>query len=423
MTGEPAAPSAVPRGPSISVRDLLDDPGLGVEVTLVAGESGTGRRIEHARIQKSGLALAGHFHGIVSSRIQILGQTELSYLQRLSPADRHHSLLGFFGRDLCCVVLTLGSRAYESDASGDGAIPVPELREAAEATGTPLVLSTERSSVTITALHALLDDRLAPRVRLHGVLIDVFGVGLLLIGASAIGKSECALDLVMRGHRLVADDAVECDYRPPGMVFGAPADLLRHHLEVRGLGILNIKDLFGVTAIRERKRIDVVVKLVEWSKDVEYDRLGLDDRFHQILGVDIRELVIPVRPGRDMASILEVAARNELLRSAGHDSAKDFFGQLEGTLVNEAGQAAMPPSSAAPSPGPLVRRAAPAPLPRRDVAPPFNESASPPPVHDARRDVPLQTGPVHAPPTHRANESSASFPRVRPDLDKPRRGG
>ncbi len=214
-------------------------------------------------------------------------------------------------------------------------MPVPELIECAEETGTPLLLADERSSFTINAVHGLLDDRLAPRIRLHGVLVDVFGVGLLLMGASAIGKSESALDLVMHGHRLVADDVVECDYRPPGMVFGAAAELLRHHLEVRGLGILNVKDLFGVTSIRERKRIDVVVKLVEWSKDTEYDRLGLDDRYHTILGVKIRELMIPVRPGRDMASILEVAARNELLKNAGHHAAREFFGNLEGSLLSE----------------------------------------------------------------------------------------
>src|SRR6185295_17951650 len=145
-------------------------------------------------------------------------------------------------------------------------------------TGTPLLVSAERSSRTITAIHALLDDRLAPRTTLHGVLVDVFGVGLLLTGSSSIGKSECALDLVLRGHRLVADDVVECDYRPPGMVFGQAADLLRHHIEVRGLGVLNIKDLFGVTAIRERKRLDLVVELQLWQQDAPYDRIGLEDR-------------------------------------------------------------------------------------------------------------------------------------------------
>lgn len=333
-----------PIRPAISVRALLADPGLGVELSLVAGEAGLDRMITHSRIQKSGLALVGHFHGIVSSRIQIFGQTELSFLHRLAAHERTEKLRGLFSRNLCCVIFTSSPRT-DAEGSGDGFLPVPELVAIAEESGTPLLLSTEKSSATITALHALLDDRLAPRIRMHGVLVDVFGVGVLLVGASAIGKSECALDLVMRGHRLVADDAVECDYRPPGMVFGAPVDLLRHHLEVRGLGILNVKDLFGVTAIRERKRIDVVVKLVEWSKDTEYDRLGLDDRHHVILGVKVRELVIPVRPGRDMSTIIEVAARNELLKNAGHHAAREFFGNLEGALMRERPlvESAMPP--------------------------------------------------------------------------------
>src|SRR4029079_10286907 len=318
----------------VSVRSLIGDADLGISLNVIAGEAGLDRPIRHARIQKSGLALVGHFHGIVPSRPQILGQTELSFLHRLSPEDRKRSLRGFFRLGLCCVIITQGMRHYE-EGSGVGVMPVPELVECAEESGTPLLLADDRSSVAINALHNYLDDRLAPRVRLHGVLVDVFGVGLLLLGSSAIGKSESALDLVMRGHRLVADDVVECDFRPPGMVFGAAAELLRHHLEVRGLGILNIKDLFGVTAIRERKRIDVVVKMVEWSKDTEYDRMGLDDRYYTILGVQIRDLVIPVRPGRDMASILEVAARNELLKNAGHHAAREFFGNLEGSLLTE----------------------------------------------------------------------------------------
>jgi HPr kinase/phosphorylase len=379
------------RPSSISVRALLADQGLGMELILMAGSAGLDRQILHTRIQKSGLALAGHFHGIVPSRPQILGQTELSFLARLSVDDRKRALRGYFGNNLCCVVITQGKRAFEEGASGMGALPVAELPECAEEMGTPLLLSPERSSFTITALHALLDDRLAPRVRLHGVLVDVYGVGLLLMGASGIGKSECALDLVMRGHRLVADDVVNCDYRPPGMVFGAPADLLRHHLEVRGLGILNIKDLYGVTAIRERKRIDVVVRLVEWSKDTEYDRLGIEDHHHLILGTKVRELIVPVRPGRDMASILEVAARNELLRNAGHHAAREFFDNLEGALLSERSrdESASPPpvkpsASLTPIPG-MPRSVTP-----RYVVPPGPESASPVarPAGSASRPVP-----------------------------------
>ena len=384
--GTPPPPAPPP--PAVTVRALINDPGLGIDVTLLAGESGLDRTIRHPRIQKSGLALVGHFHGIVPTRVQILGQTELSFLHRLSADDRKRSLRGFFRLELCCVVLTQGTR-HNDEGSGVGVMPVPELVECAEETGTPLLLADERSSVAINAVHGLLDDRLAPRIRLHGVLVDVFGVGLLLMGASAIGKSESALDLVMRGHRLVADDVVECDYRPPGMVFGAAAELLRHHLEVRGLGILNVKDLFGVTSIRERKRIDVVVKLVEWSKDTEYDRLGLDDRYHTILGVKIRELMIPVRPGRDMASILEVAARNELLKNAGHHAAREFFGNLEGALLSER---------------------------------PNDESAVMPPVR-MRQPPSSDAGGARPPPPHRPKppESSAGFVAVVPP--KPRGNG
>ncbi len=353
--------------PALTVRELIDDGSLGLSLEAIAGTAGLDRQIHHTRIQKSGLALAGHYHGIVPSRVQILGQTELSFLQRLSADGRVRSLRGFLGLELCCVILTTGAAPFDSEASGHGVMPVPELAMIAEETKTPLILSPERSSVTINAVHATLDDRLAPRIRLHGVLVDVFGVGLLLVGHSAVGKSECALDLILRGHRLVADDIVQCDYRPPGMVFGAPVDLLRHHLEVRGLGILNIKDLYGVTAIRERKRIDVVVKLVEWSSDTEYDRLGIDERYHSILNVNIRELVIPVQPGRDMASILEVAARNELLKNAGHHAARELFDAIEGKLLTDRTQ---------------------------------NESSAPPPVRTPHRA--------------RAPESSASLPRVTP---------
>ena len=397
-TGGTGAGGATPSSgssTSLSVRALVDDPALGVSLTLLAGAAGLERLVAHSRIQKSGLALAGHFHGIVPARVQILGQTELSYLERLDPMARTRALHGFFALGLSCVVITQGLHAFENDASGEGYLPGPELFACAEETGTPLLLSADKSSTTIAALHALLDDRLAPRVRLHGVLVDVWGVGLLLSGSSGIGKSECALDLVMRGHRLVADDVVDCDYRPPGMVFGSPADLLRHHLEVRGLGILNIKDLYGVTAIRERKRIDVVVKLVEWSKDTEYDRMGIDDRYHEILGVRIRELVIPVRPGRDMASILEVAARNELLRAAGHHAAREFFGQLEGKLLD---RALPPPPSSAGDVRPMTR-----PPPSDD------ESAAPPPVTLAAR----QDQPAPRRPPLRAPESSASIPKPR----------
>ena len=319
---------------TITTRELLADQGLQLRCRLIAGAEGLDRNITHPRIQKSGLAMVGHLHGIVPTRIQILGETELSYAESL-PSDRQHQAAEqLFSVQLACVLVTRG------------VLPPPPFVEQAERTAAPLVICEERSSSAITSLHTLLDERLAPRTRVHGVLVDVFEVGVLLVGKSGIGKSECAMDLVMRGHRLVADDVIECDYKPPSFIFGQPAELLRHHIEVRGLGILNVKDLFGVTAIRERKRIDLVVQLELWQQDATYDRIGLDDRFTEILGVPVREVRLPVRPGRNMSSIIEIAARIELLRQAGHYPARDFIDRIDQHLITAAplGVEAMRPS-------------------------------------------------------------------------------
>jgi HPr kinase/phosphorylase len=306
---------------TITTAELLADVGLQLRCRLIAGATGLDRVITHPRIQKSGLAMVGHLHGIVPTRIQILGETELSYADNLSDQEQVQAARNLFSVRLACVIVTRGTE------------PPQAFIDEAENTSTPLVTCEERSSTAITSIHTLLDERLAPRTRVHGVLIDVFEVGVLLLGKSGIGKSECAMDLVMRGHRLVADDVIECDYKPPGIVFGQPAELLRHHIEVRGLGILNIKDLFGVTAVRERKRIDLVVQLELWQQDATYDRIGSDDRFTEILGVPVREVRLPVRPGRNMSSIIEIAARIELLRQAGHYPAREFIAQIDSNLV------------------------------------------------------------------------------------------
>jgi HPr kinase/phosphorylase len=327
-----------PRG--ISVRELCDDQALGIALGVAAGASGLDRVVRSARIQKSGLALAGHFYGIEPGRIQIVGATEMTYLDKLGAQGSERAVRRFFGLDLCCVMVTECERTMKPPVSDALVATANELE-------TPLLLSPERSSRTIVALHALLDERLAPHERVHGALVDVFEVGLLLLGESGVGKSEIALELVMRGHRLVADDVVECHYRPPGMVFGEAADLLRHHLEVRGLGILNIKDLFGVTSVRERKRVDVVTRLVDSPLEGDYDRLGLEQRTHKITGVDIPELLIPVRAGRDVATILEVAARTWLLKQAGYHPAQAFVARLETTLLD--GGRPLPESAAWPA--------------------------------------------------------------------------
>lgn len=330
----------------VTVAALLEDEALSLSWQLLSGEESLDRIIDHPRVQKSGLALVGHLHGLVPTRVQVLGETELSYVESL-PLEEQSRAAGFmFQNRPSCVLVSRGVK-----------VPPPVLEEAKKSQ-TPLVLAEEKSSLAITAVHTVLDELLAPRCRLHGVLVDIFEVGVLLMGQSGIGKSECALELVMRGHRLVADDVVECDYRPPGMVFGEPANPLRHFMEVRGLGILNMKDLYGVTSVRERKRIDLVVDLELWVPHAEYDRIGVEDRHMEILGVPIRTVKLPIQPGRNMSSIIEIAARAELLRRAGHHPAKEFINRLEqggtvarwGTSNSPSMRERLPTESAAPPP-------------------------------------------------------------------------
>jgi HPr kinase/phosphorylase len=185
-----------------------------------------------------------------------------------------------------------------------------------------------QSSTFISLITKFLEERLLPTTHTHGVLVDVLGVGVLLLGKSGIGKSECALDLVIRGHRLVADDVVFIKKKMPASLVGQAAEAIQYHMEIRGLGIINVKDLYGVSSIREKKIIDMVLELVEWNPSQEYDRLGIDEKVHTILGIDLPHLVIPVRPGRNLTSIIEVAARNYLLKGMGYHSAKEFQEKL-----------------------------------------------------------------------------------------------
>lgn len=300
----------------VSARDLLADAKYGLELTLLAGQSGLKRRIENARIQKPGLALAGYFEFVSANRIQILGNTELTYLQKQASGEVRKAIRRLFDKGVCCAVVTNG-------------LDLPDqVVEEAEATQTPLFRSGLPTSSCIARIQTFLEDALQTATSVHGVLVDVLGVGVLLFGKSGIGKSETALDLVMRGHRLVADDIVEIKAKGTDAIYGAGSELIKHHMEIRGIGIINIKDMFGVAAVRERKKIEVVVELVEWDENTEYERLGIDDDHYEVLDVRVPKLTIPVRPGRDMAAIIEVAARNQLLKYAGLHSAREFQERL-----------------------------------------------------------------------------------------------
>ena len=306
---------------AIRVGALLDDTKFDLRLSLVAGKQGLSRRIGSARIQKPGLVLAGFTEYLHKERVQVFGNTEMSYLATL-PRERSLEMLrSFFGQDIACLVVTKGLQ------------PPPDLVALAEETGVPLLRTSHLSSNFITAVQTCLEDVLTAQTSMHGVLLDVFGVGILLLGKSGIGKSEIALDLIMRGHRLVADDIVDVKRKTPESVFGAGSEIIKHHMEIRGLGIINIKDLFGVAAIRERKKMEIVLELVEWDPNVEYDRLGVEERRFRILDVEIPMLVVPVRPGRNMTTIVEVAARNHLLKLQGHHSAREFQERLNRAIA------------------------------------------------------------------------------------------
>jgi HPr kinase/phosphorylase len=306
---------------TVQVEQLLKDDEFELGLTLLAGASGVGRIIDHDKIQKPGLALTGYTDYVKTHRVQVLGNSEIGYLWQLSAEERARACRHITEHQVACILVTKGLKVPE------------ELLQGCEETQTPLLLTQLLSSQLISKLQAFLEERLAPQTALHGVLVDVFGVGVLMLGKSGIGKSECALDLIMRHHRLVADDVVEIKRKGPDVVFGGGSELIKHHMEIRGLGILNIKDLFGVAAVRERKRIELVVELVEWSDEEEYDRIGIDERAYTILGVDVPLITVPVRPGRNMTSIIEVAARNQLLKLQGHHSAWEFQERLSQAMA------------------------------------------------------------------------------------------
>lgn len=304
----------------VTVKTFIEHVSAPLQLEILAGLHGAYRQLRSARIQKPGLALAGYSAFVHPDRVQIVGQTELSYLATLSPEQRAQSIDNLLSLELACVLVTKG-------------LPIPqELLQSAERTGTPLLRTPMASSECIRKVLAYLDDLLTPRTSIHGVLVDVDGVGVLLTGASGIGKSECALDLILRGHRLVADDVVDIRRRGDDLV-GQAANLIRYLIEIRGLGILNIAELYGVAATRDHKRIEQHIELEEWRASRGYDRIGLDERNRDILGVKVPSVLLPVRPGRDIAAIVEVAARNLLLRQRGHHAARDLQEQIDTDLA------------------------------------------------------------------------------------------
>ncbi len=303
----------------VSISMMMEGLTAEMDFTVLAGMQGMGRLIGYERIQKTGLALAGLPHKIKAERIQVFGDNECSYLNTLSEYAQCQTILDVLSRGVPGIVLTRGMTP-----------PEPLVRLCNEQ-NIPLLLTTQTSSQAIILLNKYLENHLAPTTTVHGVLVDVHGAGVLMLGKSGVGKSETALDLVLRGFRLVADDIVEVRRMYPRSIIGKAPEAIKHHMEIRGVGIIDVSMLFGVSATRSRKQIDLVLELVEWDPHAEYDRLGLEHHRFPILDVELPMLVIPVSQGRNMATIVELAARNHLLRMQGVDSAilfKDHLQQL-----------------------------------------------------------------------------------------------
>ncbi|MBQ8207252.1 MAG: HPr(Ser) kinase/phosphatase [Clostridia bacterium] len=294
---------------SIKLSKLIKDIGL-TEVYLP--ENADSIEIISPDVERPGLALTGFFEKYERTRIQIFGRAEVAYLEGLAPAERDIHIENFMKLESVAVI-------FSSD------LPIfDEILKYAKQCGTPVLSSSRRTSALLAQIIAYLHVELAPRITRHGVLVEVYGEGLLLLGDSGVGKSETAIELVKRGHRLIADDAVEVKRVSATTLVGSAPEIIRHYVELRGIGIVDIKRLFGVGAVKDTEKIDLVINLEPWIQGKMYDRLGIDNETMDILGIKIPAITIPVRPGRNLAIILEIAAMNNRQKRMGYNTALEF---------------------------------------------------------------------------------------------------
>ena len=294
---------------ALRVRDIVErkDP---LQLEVLTGDAGLDREIPNVEAASPGLVLAGFTQRFVADRIHVLGETEITFLGSLGAQDRRRAVETFFSFDLPCVVVTKNQE------------PPVEMVEMGRQKGVPVIRTRLKTAEFYRRLKPILEEAHAPATTVHGSLADVFGVGLLFLGRSGIGKSECVLDLVERGHRLVADDLVHVTKRGNDIVIGRGHELSRHHMEIRGVGLIDIHALFGIRAVRQQKRIEVVVQLEDWDNTREYDRTGLTRQETQLLDVSLPLVTVPLNPGKNLTVICEVVAMNHLLHYTGVDSAQ-----------------------------------------------------------------------------------------------------
>jgi HPr kinase/phosphorylase len=318
-------PLPKPVRPTLRVKNLLSGEAEALGLRLLEGDEGLEREIVTPQIQKPGLVLAGYSSYLRSDRILIFGGSEMQYLREMEGPARRRALEPLFAATVPAMVST---------KSVD---PPEEMRLLAREKGMPVFTTPHPSSVFIFRLTTHLEEKLAPFITMHGTMLEVFGVGVLILGESGIGKSECALNLVARGHRLVGDDAVILSRRESGLLVARGKDLTRQHVEVRGLGIVNVNDLFGLTAVKRRKEVDLVIQLEGWKEEKDYERLGLEHETVSIMDIAVPILHIPVVPGRNLAVLIEVAARNHVLTQRGMNPAKEL-GLLVENAINGKGR-------------------------------------------------------------------------------------
>ena len=302
--------------PPLTVGRLLERMRTPLQLDHIEGTNGLERILENPDVSSPGLAVAGYVERFPAWRVQVLGETEIMYLRSLDPDVRRRHLTTFFSFPIPCVFITKAQT------------PTPDLVKLAGKAGIALIRSQLKTNEFYTRIKPWLEEEFAPSTNLHGSLADVFGVGLLMIGQSGIGKSECVLDLVERGHRLVADDLVIARRRGTDVLIGKAHELQRHHMEIRGVGLVDIPSIFGIRAVRQQKRIEVVVQLEEWNQEAAVDRTGLDTETTTILDVELPKVRVPLNPGKNITVIAEVIALNHLLKYSGIDPAERFNERL-----------------------------------------------------------------------------------------------
>jgi HPr kinase/phosphorylase len=306
-------------GKKIRISEFLKSTGRGIdlELRLMTGKDGLIREVDSVEINRPGLTLAGFYDFFAYERVQIFGLGETAYMRQLTEDQKRTAYEKFFSYDVMCCVFTHNE---EPDAI---------FLALAGAKNVPVFVTARTTTRFISIFTHLIDEFFSPSLTVHGTLVEVYGIGILLMGKSGVGKSECALELVERGHRLVADDMVEVKKIDESLLMGSGTPILKHHMEIRGLGIINVRDIFGIGSVRNRKRVELVVLLEEWDSAKEYDRLGMEERMYGMLDLEVPFLTIPVRPGRNIPIIIETAALNQRLKKMGVFSAKELDEKIQ----------------------------------------------------------------------------------------------